>query len=51
MIAASPQITTATIWEHLADEHGITVAYPTLRTYVTSRRAPSPELTMRQAGA
>jgi hypothetical protein len=38
MIAANPQITIAAIWERLADEHGTAVAYPTLRTYVTSRR-------------
>ena len=28
MIAPDPQITTAAIWERLADEHGTTVAYP-----------------------
>ena len=39
MIAADPQITIATIWERLADEHGAAIAYPTLRTYVTSPRA------------
>jgi hypothetical protein len=39
MLQASPQIATAAIWERLADRHGTTVAYPTLRTYVTSRRA------------
>jgi len=39
MIAANPQITIAAIWERLADEHGTTVAYPTLRTYVSNRRA------------
>jgi len=39
MLQASPQITTAAIWERLAGQHSITVAYPTLRTYVTSRRA------------
>jgi hypothetical protein len=38
MLAASPQITTAAIWQQLADEHGTTVAYPTLRTYVTARK-------------
>jgi hypothetical protein len=41
MLEANPQITTAVIWERLADNHGATVAYPTLRTYVTSRRAAS----------
>ena len=40
MIAATPKITIAAIWERLADEHGTTVAYPTLRTYVSSRRPP-----------
>ena len=39
MIEADPKIATATIWQRLADEHGTTVAYQTLRTYVTSRRA------------
>jgi transposase len=38
MIDADPKIATATIWQRLADEQGTTVAYPTLRTYVTSRR-------------
>ena len=41
MIEADPAIATATIWQRLADDHGVTVAYPTLRTYVTSRRGPS----------
>jgi hypothetical protein len=39
MLQANPQIPAAAIWERLADNHGATVAYPTLRTYVTSRRA------------
>ena len=39
MIEADPAIGTAAIWQYLADDHGVTVAYPTLRTYVTSRRA------------
>ena len=39
MIEADPAIATATIWQRLADDHGVTVAYPTLRTYVTSQRA------------
>ena len=39
MIEADPEIRTAAIWQRLADDHGTTVAYPTLRTYVTSRRA------------
>ena len=34
----TPQIRTAAIWQRLADDHGTTVAYPTLRTYVSSRR-------------
>jgi hypothetical protein len=44
MIEADPAIGTAAIWQRLADEHGATVAYYTLRTYVVSRRvlAPSP---------
>jgi TniQ len=39
MMETNPAIGTASIWQRLADDHGITVAYPTLRTYVTSRRA------------
>jgi hypothetical protein len=39
MIDADPSIATATIWRRLADDHGTTVAYYTLRTYVVSRRA------------
>ena len=38
MIEADPAIATATIWQRLADDHGVTAAYPTLRTYVTSQR-------------
>ncbi|MGH3221843.1 MAG: hypothetical protein ACRDPY_24630 [Streptosporangiaceae bacterium] len=38
MIEADPEIATATIWQRLADDHGVTVAYYTLRTYVVSRR-------------
>jgi hypothetical protein len=38
MIETDPQITIAAIWQHLADEHGVTVDYPTLRAYITSRR-------------
>jgi len=40
MIAANPQVTIAAIWERLADKHGTTVAYPTLRAYVSNRRDP-----------
>jgi hypothetical protein len=39
MMEADPGIATAAIWQRLADEHGATVAYPTLRAYVTSQRA------------
>jgi len=38
MIGEDPAIGTAAIWQRLADDHGSTVAYPTLRTYVTKRR-------------
>lgn len=41
MIQADPAIAISAIWEHLAGEHSTTVAYPTLRTYVTSRRTAS----------
>ena len=42
MLDEDPAMRTAAIWQHLADNHGTTVAYPTLRTYVTSRRAAKP---------
>jgi hypothetical protein len=32
MLRANPEIATAAIWERLADNHGATVAYATLRT-------------------
>jgi hypothetical protein len=38
MIGEDPAIGTAAIWQRLADDHGTTVAYPTLRTYVVSCR-------------
>jgi hypothetical protein len=41
MIDADPLIATAAIWQRLADDHGVTIAYPTLRVYITSRRGPS----------
>jgi hypothetical protein len=37
MIKTGPAIAIATIWQRLADDHGATVAYPTLRTYVVGR--------------
>lgn len=42
MIDDNPAIGTAAIWQRLADDHGATVAYCTLRTYVVSRRAAKP---------
>jgi hypothetical protein len=42
MIEADPRIGTAAIWQRLADDHGATVAYYTLRTYVVSRRTAKP---------
>lgn len=42
MLTADPEITTAVIWQQLADEHGVTVAYPTLRAYVTGHRPRKP---------
>jgi hypothetical protein len=38
MLETNPRIIVAAIWEHLADEHGANIAYPTLRTYVSSKR-------------
>ena len=37
MIDDDPAVGTAAIWQRLADDHGATVAYYTLRTYVVSR--------------
>jgi len=39
MIDEDPAIGTAAIWQRLAESHGRTVAYYTLRTYVVSHRA------------
>jgi hypothetical protein len=39
IIEADPKVATATIWQRIADEHGTTVAYYALRTYVASHRA------------
>ena len=50
MLKANPEITTAAIWQHLADEHGVTVAYPTLRTHVTGRRTRKPALVAAELG-
>jgi hypothetical protein len=36
----------AAIWDRLADEHGTTVAYATLRTYVSKCRSPAPSATI-----
>jgi hypothetical protein len=38
IIEADPKVATAAIWQRIADEHGTTVAYYTLRTYVASHR-------------
>lgn len=37
MIEANPHLTIAAIWTRLVDEHGVTVACPTLPAYVASR--------------
>ena len=42
MIDDNPAIGTAAIWQRLADDHGATVAYYPLRTYVVSHRAAKP---------
>jgi hypothetical protein len=34
-----PVLAAAAIWQRLSDDHGTTVAYPTLRTYVVGRRS------------
>jgi hypothetical protein len=44
MIAASPQISIAEIWEHLVGQHAVTVAYPPLRSYGTARRVATKPL-------
>ena len=51
MTATDPQITITAIWERLADEHGTTVAYPTLRAYVSSRREGARQDQLRQTPA
>lgn len=51
MIDADPAIATATIWQRLADDNGATVAYPTLRTYVVSRRASAGAARASESGA
>jgi len=38
MIHADPPMAIAAIWQRIADDHGTTVAYPTLRTYVVNQR-------------
>jgi len=38
MIEADPGIRVSEIWQHLADDHGVTVTYGALRAYVVSRR-------------
>jgi hypothetical protein len=39
MIEADPGSRVSQIWQHLADDHGATVTYGTLRAYVVQRRA------------
>jgi hypothetical protein len=47
MIEEDPGIGTAAIWQRLADDHGVTVAYHTLRPYVICRRAAQQPLLTR----
>jgi hypothetical protein len=51
MIDADPAIATAAIWQRLADDHGATVAYSALRTYVVSRRASAGAARASESGA
>ena len=37
MIEADPGTQVSRIWQHLADDHGVTVTYGALRAYVVSR--------------
>ena len=39
MPEAEPAARVSKIWQHLADDHGVTVTYGTLRVYVVQRRA------------
>jgi hypothetical protein len=39
MIEADPGTRVSKVWEHLADDHGATVTYSTVRAYVVQRRA------------
>ena len=50
MLDKDPAIGTAAIWQRLADDHGRTVAYYTLRTYVISRRQAELTETSRTTG-
>ena len=39
MIQADPGTRVSEIWQHLADDHGVTVTYGALRAYVVQRRS------------
>jgi hypothetical protein len=39
MIEADPGARASKIWQHLADDHGVTVTYGALRAYAAQRRA------------
>jgi transposase len=39
MLEADPGTRVSKIWQHLADDRGVTVTYPTLRAHVVQRRA------------
>jgi hypothetical protein len=39
MIEADPGNRVSKIWQHLADDHGVTVTYGALRAYLVQRRA------------
>jgi hypothetical protein len=39
MTEADPGARVSKTWQHLADDHGVTVTYGALRAYVVQRRA------------
>jgi hypothetical protein len=41
-IEANPGTRVSKIWQHLADDHGVTVTYGALRAYVVQRRSGLP---------
>jgi hypothetical protein len=51
MIGADPGTRVSRIWQHLADDHGVTVTYGALRAYVVSRRTAANHSLASSSGA